>query len=94
MDAGSQYSENDIRKELRDFITESFLTSSGLDSFKLTDSFMDKGIIDSTGILELIEFIEDTFDIKVEDEEIVPNNLDSLNQLTSFIQRKIQNVSP
>ena len=94
MDAGSQYSENDIRKELRDFITESFLTSSGLDSFKPTDSFMDKGIIDSTGILELIEFIEDTFDIKVEDEEIVPNNLDSLNQLTSFIQRKIQNVSP
>ena len=93
MDAGSKYSENDINRELRDFINENFLPSSGLDSFEQTDSFMDKGIIDSTGILELLEFIEDKFDIKIEDEEIVPDNLDSLNKLTSFIKRKIRNAS-
>jgi len=50
---------------------------------------MEKGIIDSTGVLELLEFIEDRFNIRVEDEEVVPDNLDSLIKLTSFIERKL-----
>ena len=57
-----------------DFIDESFLPSSGLDSFEDSDSFMGRGIVDSTGVLELLEFIEDSFDIKVEDEEVIPDN--------------------
>jgi len=82
-------SHNSVKQKVRKFITESFLSSSGLDAFDDNDSFMETGIIDSTGILELLEFIEDEFDIEVEDEEIVPDNLDSLNKLTSFINRKI-----
>jgi len=85
-------SESDIKKVLIDFINESFLPSSGLDSFEDSDSFMDKGIVDSTGVLELLEFIEDSFDIKVEDEEVIPDNLDSLNKLTSFIKGKCINA--
>ena len=73
---------------LRAFITESFLPSAGLDGFEDADSFMDKGIIDSTGVLELLEFIEEKFEVKVEDEEVIPDNLDSLDKLTSFIDRK------
>ena len=73
---------------MRRYITESFLPQAGLETFDDTDSFMEKGIIDSTGVLELLEFIEGEFDIKVEDEEVVPNNLDSLQKLTQFIQRK------
>ena len=57
------------------------------------DSFMDKGILDSTGILELIDFIENEFDIKVENDEIIPDNLDSLKKLTNYVIGKMHNAS-
>jgi acyl carrier protein len=80
--------EQDVKAALRNFITETFLPSAGLESFVDDDSFMETGIIDSTGVLELLEFIEETFAIQVEDEEVIPSNLDSLTSLTAFIQRK------
>jgi acyl carrier protein len=51
-------------------------------------SFLDEGIIDSTGILELIMFLEETFNIHIEDQELTPENLDSLNNIEHFIQQK------
>jgi len=86
--------EQGIKTALRGFITESFLPSAGLESFVDDDSFMETGIIDSTGVLELLEFIEETFAIKIEDEEVVPANLDSLNNLSAFIQRKKIHAGP
>lgn len=80
--------EDNTKSILRGFITESFLPSAGLDAFEDADSFMEKGIIDSTGVLELLEFIEEKFAIKIEDEEVIPDNLDSLDKLVSFIFRK------
>lgn len=82
----------EIKETLRKFITENFLLSAGMDTFEETDSFMDTGIIDSTGVLELLEFVEEEFKIKIEDEEIIPDNLDTLNDLTGFIYRKIENA--
>jgi acyl carrier protein len=82
----------DIKKTLKEFIVESFLPFAGVDSFEDDDSFMEKGIIDSTGVLELLEFIEGQFKITVEDEEVIPDNLDSLNKMTSFIERKISDA--
>jgi len=52
------------------------------------DSFLDHGILDSTGVLELVTFLEETFDIIIEDEELVPENLDSVTNLVAFIQLK------
>ncbi len=52
-------------------------------------SFLDEGIIDSTGILELVDFLESEFSIDVEDEELIPENLDSLNNLDSYLSRKL-----
>jgi len=86
--------KNEIEKALRKFITERFLPFTALDSFGETDSFLEKGIIDSTGILELLEFIEEKFEIRVEDEEVVPDNLDSLVKLTDFIGRKLDHAGP
>ncbi len=83
---------DDMEEVLRNFIVENFLPSAGLDAFDNDDSFMEKGIIDSTGILELLEFIEETFSIRVEDKEVIPDNLDSLNKLKSFIKRKTGNA--
>ena len=52
------------------------------------DSFMETGIIDSTGILELVRFVESTYRVKVADEEFIPDNLDSVSKLVSFIHAK------
>jgi len=52
------------------------------------DSFMETGIIDSTGILELVRFLESTYTIKVTDEELIPDNLDSVSKIASFILMK------
>lgn len=81
------------REILKGFVTDKFLPSAGMEDFDDDDSFMDKGIIDSTGVLELLEFIEEQFDIGVEDEEIIPDNLDSIKKLTKFIHKKKENVS-
>ena len=86
------FTNNQICSIIRTFIDESFLSSSGLENYDDSDSFMDKGIIDSTGVLELLEFIEDKFDISVEDDEVIPDNLDTVNSLVVFISRKTSNA--
>jgi len=85
--------EDSIKLILRKFITDNFLASAGFDSFDDEDSFMEKGIVDSTGVLELLEFVEERFKIRVEDEEVIPDNLDSLSKLFSFISKKVGHVS-
>lgn len=78
-----------IKKILRNYILENYLFTD--DELALQDnySFLDKGIIDSTGILEIIYFIEDEFDIRVEDEEMVPENLDTVNNIVAYIEQKL-----
>ena len=78
---------NDLKQQLRAFITETFLF--GVDEpFADGDSLMDSGIVDSTGVLELIEFLEDRFGLQINDDELVPENLDSIDNLVAFIGRK------
>jgi acyl carrier protein len=77
-----------IERQIREFINENFLFGQGTDSLNLHDSFLDQGIIDSTGVLELVSFIEDRFAIKIADSELVPQNLDSIDNLVRFIERK------
>ena len=86
-----QAGKQDIRSELREFISRNYVLPEGLDSLNDNDSFLDKGIIDSTGVLELVMFVEETFDIRVEDEELIPENLDSVDQLVAFLQLKLGN---
>jgi len=78
----------EIKNEIREYIVENFLFGDTDTVFADDDSFMENGLLDSTGILELIMFLENTFDIKVDDEEIIPENLDSLDRLESFINTK------
>ena len=62
----------------------------GRDPDELTDSgsLLEMNIIDSTGVLELVGFLEETFEITIEDDELVPENLDSINRIADFINRK------
>ncbi len=74
------------------FVVDNFLFGDGARLEKDT-SFLNEGIIDSTGILELIMFLEEQFDIKIEDQDLTPDNLDSLNSISAFIQSKMR-LSP
>lgn len=74
-------------QELTAFVVDNFLFGCTA-TLAGDDSFLDKGIIDSTGILELVAFVEDRYRIKVEDRELLPDNLDSINRLAAFIRRK------
>lgn len=78
---------NTTTKELRKFIKETFLFGQE-DTFSDDDSFLEMGIIDSTGVLELVAFIETRFGINIADEELVPENLDSINNLLRFVTSK------
>ena len=77
-----------VEKTLRSYILQNFLFTDDDSVLGNSDSFLDKGIIDSTGILELITYIEDEIGIKVEDEEMIPENLDSIDNLVAFIAKK------
>jgi acyl carrier protein len=78
-----------ITSHLRDFIKTNYYIPSDtkLDEIK---SFLAHGILDSTGVLELVTFVESRFGIAVNDDELVPHNFDSLEALSSFVERKVR----
>lgn len=78
-----------VRQQIRKFILEAFLFGDESETFSDSDSFMTRGIVDSTGILELISFVEEKLEITIEDEEMIPSNLDSVNNLVQYIGRKM-----
>jgi len=82
----------DIKGKIKGYILENFLYGGSSDQIADDDSFLEKGIIDSTGILELVGFIEETFAVKVADEDLVPENMDSINRLGEFILSKTVQV--
>ncbi len=78
---------SETKENIRAFVVENFLFGND-ENLKDNISFLDEGIIDSTGILELVSFLEEEFSITVEDEELVPENLDSINNVTAYLERK------
>jgi acyl carrier protein len=78
----------EIQGKVRDFVKQNFVLAASGAEIGTSDSLTKLGLIDSTGVLELIAYIEETFGIKIRDDETVPDNLDSLDRITAFIQRK------
>lgn len=76
------------KAKIKAFIVENFLFGAD-NGLRDQTSFLDEGIIDSTGILELVDFLEQEFDITIEDEELMPENLDSIINVDNFITRKL-----
>jgi acyl carrier protein len=77
-----------MKNLIRQYILGNLLFTEDESALQDNDSFLDQGIIDSTGVMEIILFIEETFDIKVNDDEMLPANLDSVDDLAAFINRK------
>ena len=78
-----------MKDELRQFIVESFLFGREEMQFSDDDSFIEKGLIDSTGVLELLAFLEEHYGVHVQDSELTPDNLDSINKICSFLEKKV-----
>jgi acyl carrier protein len=78
-----------IEQEIRQFITDNFLFGEEA-NLSDDDSLLEHGIIDSTGVLELVAFLEDRYAIEIPDSELIPTNLDSVNCLARFINRKVR----
>jgi acyl carrier protein len=77
-----------IKSIIRQYILRNLLFTEDESALQDNDSFLAQGIIDSTGVLEIILFIEESFDIKVNDDEMLPVNLDSVDNLAAFVKRK------
>jgi acyl carrier protein len=78
-----------IEQEIRQFIIDNFLFGEPEPQLSNDDSLLDQGIIDSMGVLELVTFLEDKYEIEIPDDELVPTNLDSVNRMIEFVQRKV-----
>ena len=78
----------DVEKTLREFIGETFVARKGQKDVANDDSLLDSGLIDSAGIFEVVGFIERTFDLKVDDTEIVPENFETITSLSAFVRSK------
>ena len=81
-----------VANTLRKFIKENYLLGRDF-TFADDDSFLEHSIIDSIGILQLVTFLQDTYGITVRDEELLPENLDSVNAVTAYLCRKLDGAS-
>ena len=77
-----------IEEKIRGYILDDFLFTDDQSELSSEDSFMEKGIIDSSGILEVIFFLEEEFKVQVKDDEMIPENLDSVKNLVAFVEKK------
>jgi len=79
----------DIAQKVRVFVVDNLLFGQGDDRFSNDDSFLENGLIDSVGILTLVEFVRETYAIPIQDEELVPENWDSVHRIAAFVQTKL-----
>jgi acyl carrier protein len=79
-----------LNDELRQFVTDNFMFGKPSKGFSDDDSFIERGIIDSTAVMELIAFLEAHYRIKLQDRDLVPDNFDSINKLASFVKSRLQ----
>lgn len=78
---------SDSITKIKNFIVENFLFGNA-EGLSDDTSFLEEGILDSTGVLELVTFLEEEFSVKVEDEELTPDNLDSINKISAYLRKK------
>ncbi|NIA15174.1 MAG: acyl carrier protein [Nitrospiraceae bacterium] len=77
-----------VREQIREFVLDAFMYGAAPEELDDDASFLETGIMDSTGIMELVMFLEEEFDFKVQDTEMVPENLDSVDNLCQYLSKK------
>ncbi|MFO0726320.1 MAG: acyl carrier protein [Myxococcota bacterium] len=82
--------EPEIREKLRSFISNNFLIGKGSHPPADADSFLETGLVDSTGVLEVVGYVQDTWELEIGDEDMLPENLDSIDNLTAYVKRRLE----
>ncbi len=77
-----------LEQDIRRFVVDNFMFGEDDGTLRSGDSFLANGTIDSTGVLELVAFLEGQYGIEVQDDDLVPENLDSIDRLVAFVSRK------
>ena len=80
------------QKKVREYVVENFLLGEDEGEFSDETSFLESGLIDSTGILELVSFLEEEFEVEIADEEMIPENLDSVESVARFVALKVKSA--
>ena len=78
-----------IQQEVRQFVTENFIFESDHRGFSNDDSFFETGLLDSMGVLTLVEFVREKYGIAIEDGELLPENWDSVNRIAAFVNARV-----
>lgn len=78
-----------IEREVRQFIVDNYFFGQDECEFSDDDSFLDKGVLDSLGILSLVSFIQQEYGIEIDDQELVPDNWDSVRRVAQFVHKKL-----
>ena len=77
-----------MKSEVRSFILDNFLFTTDQNAISDSESLIERGIIDSTGVLEVVSFVEEKYGVEVLDEEMIPENLDSVDSIVAFVTKK------
>ena len=85
-----QMPTTEVRTQVRQFVVDSFLFGQNGHTLNDDDSFLDLGIVDSTGVLELVGFLETQFQVSVANNELIPDNLDSVSKVATFVSAKLR----
>lgn len=83
-----------VEQEIRQFVIDNFVRAAGDGDFSNEDSFLETGLVDSMGILNLVEFVREKFSVSVADEELVPEHWDSVCRVAEFVQSKLRRTNP
>jgi len=83
----------DAEGQIRAYIADNFLLGDD-DDLTSTQSLLESGVVDSTGVMELVMFLEQTFSVQVNDEELVPENLDTITNIAAFVETKLMARTP
>lgn len=83
-------SKEEMISLIRNYLFETFLLGYSEDEFSNDRSFYEAGVFDSIGILEIVTYIENVFEIRFEEEEIIPENISTINNLVDFIMKKFE----
>ena len=78
-----------MEAQVREFLAENFPLGRDVSELSSSDSLLEAGVIDSTGVMELVAFLEETFGIQVDDQELLPENLDSIDSIVRYVTEKL-----
>ena len=88
------FNESEISQVIRQYISDNFLFRNSAQTLSDSDSLMERRLLDSMGVLEMVTFLESRFSIRIHDDEMLPQNMDSITRISKFVWSKLNSAKP